>query len=188
MSLSEAVQKKLDMSLDDLSSSGKKKNNHNQKKNNNNHHHNSNTSKGSVFERLGQRKGEEWRKHVQVLQDADGSTVTKFHNTEIVRITPRDIILDCGMRTQPMATAINDALKAYMWKVFEKGGEWYASDSTVRLIRFSEDRLVLPGAATELAVGSRETGTVAAAASAPGPVRVATSSVGRGAGMRFRPY
>ena len=47
--------------------------------------------------------------------------VTRFHSTEVVRITASDIIIDCGgSRTQDTISAINDALTPYIWRVCDK--------------------------------------------------------------------
>ena len=116
--------------------------------------------------------------------------MTQFYETEVVRVTAKDIILDCGgARTKETLAAMNDALTPYLWRVYEKGGEWFAS-STMRLARFDEDSIVLPAAAKDL---RNPTGAASAAAvSSPGPMRV-VKAAGKGGGKggggaRFKPY
>mmetsp|Transcript_1593 Transcript_1593/g.3469 ORF Transcript_1593/g.3469 Transcript_1593/m.3469 type:complete len:176 (-) Transcript_1593:226-753(-) len=92
-----------------------------------------------------------WRKHVECYEDeVTGDTVVRFYETDVVRITKEDIVLDSGGYSNEVTRqCINEALATYTFEVKVIQGKWFVSDGRFRLIRFS-DGVVISGAAKEL--------------------------------------
>ena len=189
MPISADVEAKLNMSLEDLASKSAGGSSKQSRK--------SNTGKAAkekgdtVFSRLGDSsgggggsggkggrkgRGTGWRSHVECYEDEQtGDTVVRFHQTDVVRITSNDIILDSGGQATALTRqCMNEALGQYTFRVNVIGDEWYVSDGKFRLIRFT-DGVVITGAAKERR---------ATEAQAPALRIVKSGSFGQG----FRPY
>lgn len=124
------------------------------------------------------------KSHVVVRTEEDGSTVHRLFDTDVVRITATDIILNSGgFRTRQTLEAMNAALSPYTFRVaIADNDEWHVSDGKYRLVRLI-DGIAITGAATELRADA------APSVAAGGPVRVARLGGGAFAGAaRFRPY
>mmetsp|Transcript_54357 Transcript_54357/g.140402 ORF Transcript_54357/g.140402 Transcript_54357/m.140402 type:complete len:169 (+) Transcript_54357:94-600(+) len=153
---------------------------------------------GDVFSRLGKggkgggkngrsaadgrkAKTPKWKKHVECYEDeTTGDTLVRLYETDVVRITKKDIVLDSGGNmSEEIQACINDALTQYTFRVKPINGEWYVSDGKFRLYRYY-DGVVISGAAKEFQEG---VGAAAAGGGVGGPVRVVKSP-----GGRHRPY
>jgi len=77
-----------------------------------------------------------------------GETVVKLYETEVVRITASDIILDSATyQNEETMLCMNEALAPYGFRLSEtKDGSWNVSDGKTRLIRFY-DGVTIEGAA-----------------------------------------
>ena len=192
---SKDVERKLDLSLDEIvqDSSKRKKVGHNKAKDGPNSGGRGGGA-SSVFSRLGRANGgrggrsgggkttksDGWRRHMQILSDEEtGDTLVRLYETDVMRITDTDIILATGgFKGAVTLACMNESLEPYGFKVSTIGDEWYASDGRFRLIRFIEDGVTITGGATEYAPDAGSVGT--------GPARlVKERQVGQ---KRFRPY
>mmetsp|Transcript_31515 Transcript_31515/g.53931 ORF Transcript_31515/g.53931 Transcript_31515/m.53931 type:complete len:185 (-) Transcript_31515:158-712(-) len=180
---------KLDVALDDLISSEQnaKRGKRQQGK----------AQPAGVFDRLGkaQKQGSgrsgrskegDWMRKTKVTIEDGGTTVVWLHETDVVRITAKDIILNTGgFKTVSTMACMNNALEAYTFRVSSRGGEWSVSDGRLRWMRFV-DGMVITGAALE------KQGEAGAAAASAGPVAAPQGGkgkgLGKGAGRRYQPY
>lgn len=83
------------------------------------------------------------------LDDVTGDIVVRICDTDVIRITKEDILLDTGGRgifSDVMLECINEVLGRYQFKVKAIDGLWFVSDGRFHLYRFF-DGVVIKGAA-----------------------------------------
>ena len=77
------------------------------------------------------------------------SCLVRLGETDVVRITKEDIVLETGGDfSDAMLRFMNEALATYKFKVEAIHGKWFVCDGRFRLFRFI-DGLVIRGAAKE---------------------------------------
>ena len=83
------------------------------------------------------------------MDEVNGDAVERVGETDVVKITKEDIVLDTGGDvSDAMFRCMNEALATYKFKVEVIHGKWFVSDGRFRLFRFF-DGLVIRGVAKE---------------------------------------